>query len=412
MERPVESVRPYNLVVAIGRTPQILTETIWALAGERPTWFPASIHVLTTSDGEAYLQAQLHGVKGLRDRHNRPIPNTKDRWRPFVKKVLRKSPVQPQFEVPVRDHGVKVDDIRHGDDDKRFANRCYRLVYDLTRPGKPPLIASIAGGRKTMSAHLMTSLSVHGRAEDRLVHVLVDERAEQDRDFFYWTPQKPYDIDLVNVPFPRLYVVLKDLMDELPYDDKPFHHLLQTLDPYDVQDQVPARLEVHMGEGDVAARLVFLNRFNEVIDDQCTLSAGKLATFLVLAEYTKGGQQQTTRQRLLQDDVHDQRQWVNEAYRIKGPERLKRWTYSREVGDRPKDGVSRSMSQLNKHIAQTRFAQTHLEVDSVDISASNTEAARAYYWRRSLPGLRLIRHNKKLKPRWPFKHLPEPDYLP
>ncbi|MFQ5568416.1 MAG: CRISPR-associated ring nuclease Csm6 [Rhodothermales bacterium] len=409
MEHNAEPLRYYNLLLAAGKTPQVITETIWSLATQSPVWFPSSIHIITTSEGEAIIKARLLGDKTMRDGWGNPIRDANDRWTGFTRDILTGNTVVPEFWLPERDQGEPIDDIRNRDDDKRYANLCYHRVYELTRPGQPPLVGSIVGGRKTMSAHMMTAFCVYGRTEDRLIHVLVDALAEKDPDFFYPTPTKPYGIDKVDIPFPRLHLVLKDsLLDQVAQqteEEQNFQAILKALNPYLATEKTPAHLVIHMGVRDdasashrdpPAACLEFLDRDNKTIDKAATLSAADLATFLVFAEYTQGGRAEVYREQLMQQEVHRQRVWVYHYYRTKGPASLSEWDH--------KDRVSKSRSLLNKHIEQVPFAKEYLFIES-------TRATAAYFWARPLPTLKLITY-KKLRARWPFTYLPEPAYSP
>ena len=407
MEHNAEPIRYYNLLLAAGKTPQVITETIWSLATERPSWFPASIHIITTSEGEAIIKARLLGDKARRDALGNLIRDAKDRWSGFTRDILTGNAVMPEFWIPERDQGEPIDDIRNRDDDKRYANLCYHRVYELTRSGQPPLVGSIVGGRKTMSAHMMTAFCVYGRTEDRLIHVLVDALAEQDRDFFYPTPTKPYGLDKVDIPFPRLHLVLKDgLLDKVAQqteEEQSFQAILKALNPYLATEKTPAQLVIHMGDRDdtfashsdpPAAYLEFLDRDNKTIDRSATLSAADLATFLVLAEYSQGGRTDVYRKQLMEEKVHHQRIWVYHYYRTKGPKTLIKWDHE--------DRVSKSRSLLNKQFKDVPFAKEYLFIES-------TRATAAYFWARPLPPLKLITY-KKLRGDWPFTSVPEPDF--
>jgi len=64
---------------------------------------------------------------------------------------------------------------------------------------------SIAGGRKTMGCLAAIALSLYGRAEDRLSHVLVPTAWQGREDFFF--PERPEDahlVELAEIPFVRL----------------------------------------------------------------------------------------------------------------------------------------------------------------------------------------------------------------
>jgi hypothetical protein len=57
------------------------------------------------------------------------------------------------------------------------------------------LLCSIAGGRKTMSFYLGAALSLFGRPQDKLYHVLVTPEFESHPDF-YWKPKKNINLML------------------------------------------------------------------------------------------------------------------------------------------------------------------------------------------------------------------------
>jgi hypothetical protein len=77
------------------------------------------------------------------------------------------------------------------------------MVREFTQDAQASLHASIAGGRKTMSYYMGYALSLYGRMQDRLSHVLVDESLIT-RDFFFPQPDEKIAVMLANVPFVRL----------------------------------------------------------------------------------------------------------------------------------------------------------------------------------------------------------------
>ena len=90
----------------------------------------------------------------------------------------------------------------------------------LTADPDGAIHASIAGGRKTMGFYLGYALSLFGRPQDRLSHVLVSSPFESNPNFFYPAPvervifatgpdQRPLDassatVMLADIPFVRL----------------------------------------------------------------------------------------------------------------------------------------------------------------------------------------------------------------
>ncbi|MBK8640363.1 MAG: TIGR02584 family CRISPR-associated protein [Chromatiaceae bacterium] len=96
----------------------------------------------------------------------------------------------------------------------------HRLVRDLTADEDgSALHVSLAGGRKTMTYYLGNALTLFGRAQDRLSHVLVPPPYETNREFFYpspnsrrlyveplkrWFDAKDAVVTLADIPFVRL----------------------------------------------------------------------------------------------------------------------------------------------------------------------------------------------------------------
>jgi CRISPR-associated protein (TIGR02584 family) len=84
--------------------------------------------------------------------------------------------------------GAPMNDIRSPQDNRAAADFITAQVRAITADPACALHASIAGGRKTMGFYLGYALSLFGRPQDRLSHVLVSEPFESSYDFFYPTP--------------------------------------------------------------------------------------------------------------------------------------------------------------------------------------------------------------------------------
>lgn len=182
--QPHEYPRRILFCVA-GMTPQIVTETLYALAVEtegRPPFVPTEIHVLSTSTGAEQVRLALlapdrdqfgalcreHGLNGIR--------------------------FDADLIDTIRDRdGQPLADIRSPEDNELAADAITRAIAELTRDPTAAVHVSIAGGRKTMGFFAGYALSLYGRAQDRLSHVLVSERFEQLRDF-YFKPRRPVTI--------------------------------------------------------------------------------------------------------------------------------------------------------------------------------------------------------------------------
>ena len=196
------------LLCVAGLSPQIITETLYALTviGES-RFVPTEIHLLTTAEGAERARLTLLSdepgwFQRLRQDHGLPeIRFTLDTIH-----LLRAA------------DGRLLNDIRELADNEAIADAITAMVRELTADPDGAVHASIAGGRKTMGFYLGYALSLFGRPQDRLSHVLVSSRFESNKDFFYPTPQErviytadeqPLDassalVTLADIPFVRL----------------------------------------------------------------------------------------------------------------------------------------------------------------------------------------------------------------
>ena len=201
---------PRRVLLAVsGLSPQIVTETLYALAvrTERP-WIPTEILLLTTARGAEH--ARLNLLSG-------------DRWFGRLRADYGLPPIHFDADCieVIRDAtGAPLADIRSQADNDATADALTEAVRALTADPDAALHVSIAGGRKTMGYYLGYALSLFGRAQDRLSHVLVDEGYEGHPQFYYPSPgervihtlgpnPRPLDcqraeVTLAEIPFVRL----------------------------------------------------------------------------------------------------------------------------------------------------------------------------------------------------------------
>ncbi|HLB30965.1 MAG TPA: CRISPR-associated ring nuclease Csm6 [Gammaproteobacteria bacterium] len=208
---------PHRILLAVtGLSPQIITETLYALAVRRdPPWVPREIHLLTTVEGAQRARlALLSEDPGWFRRLQL------DYQLPEIRFDAAHIHILPDA------NGAPLNDIRTPKDNERAADFITERVRELTQ-GNTELHVSIAGGRKTMGYYLGYALSLFGRPGDRLSHVLVSEPFESSWDFFYPTPysrviatrdNKLIDtadatVTLAEIPFVRLrHGVADDLL--------------------------------------------------------------------------------------------------------------------------------------------------------------------------------------------------------
>lgn len=209
------------LLAVTGLSPQVVTETLFALTQKQPPAFvPTEIRLITTGKGAEHARLNLLSEsigwfhRLCRDWNLPAIA--------FPAEYIR--------TIPGSD-GVTLEDIRDGADNTRAADFITARVAELTRDPQSALHVSIAGGRKTMGYYLGYALSLFGREQDRLSHVLVSPPYENHREFYYPTPHEhaihvheggkeiAYDcrharVELADIPFVRLRQGLpRELLD-------------------------------------------------------------------------------------------------------------------------------------------------------------------------------------------------------
>lgn len=173
------TAHPRRILLAVtGLSPQIVTETLYALAvaNDEP-FIPTEIHLITTAEGaERARLALLSDEPGWfhRLRADYRLPDIA--FDAGHIHVLHDAAGQP------------LADIRSPQDNQLCADFITEKVRALSSDSTAALHVSIAGGRKTMGFFLGYALSLFGRPQDRLSHVLVSEPFENSLNFFYPTP--------------------------------------------------------------------------------------------------------------------------------------------------------------------------------------------------------------------------------
>lgn len=196
------------LLTVSGLSPQIVTETIYALAvQETPPFVPTRLVVITTSDGAGRVRLTLQG--------------TDPGWlaRLVADYDLPLIAFAPDDVRILRDRaGTELADIRTGAENEAAADTIVETVRELTADRDCALHVSLAGGRKTLGFFAAYALSLYGRPQDRLSHVLVSPEFESNTDFYYPTPYdrviytreraplntKEAAVSLADIPFVRM----------------------------------------------------------------------------------------------------------------------------------------------------------------------------------------------------------------
>ncbi len=168
------------LVGVTGLTPQVVTETVYALAVERePPFIPTEIHILTSNTGAKAIQSRL--LSEGEDRFGQLCREYALGYIKFDASCIH---------ILKDDEGCPLEDIQTPEQQTWAADTITGLIQTLTRDDTAALHVSLAGGRKSMGFYMGYALSLFGRPQDRLSHVLVSAPFENVTDFFY-PPRSP-----------------------------------------------------------------------------------------------------------------------------------------------------------------------------------------------------------------------------
>ncbi|ABM61410.1 CRISPR-associated ring nuclease Csm6 [Halorhodospira halophila] len=239
---------PHTLLCVTGLTPQVVTETLYALAQEGAHALPDRIEVITTTEGRRRLALTLlaeHGGHGYLDRLCADYGIDRGALAFDVDSI---HVVGGADDEPLADIVTEADNAA-------AADRIHERIRTLTeQPGR--LHVSLAGGRKTMGFYAGYSLSLYGRGHDRLSHVLVNPPFESHPDFFYPPPtpatlQLPgrndiistaeAEVRLAELPFVRLR---EELGEELPHQGLSFSEAVERAQ----QVLIPPQLTIDLTE--------------------------------------------------------------------------------------------------------------------------------------------------------------------
>ncbi len=162
------------LLIVTGASPQVLTETLYAIhqAGKP---FPDKVIAITTESTKTVLMNGLFRdgrLANLIEQYNLPdLKMTED-----------------DIYLIADNNGRYLDKGNTEEDQGVMADFITRTVAELTAQENTCIHASIAGGRKTMAFYLGYAMSMLGRRQDKLSHVFVNDELEFVRDF--WFPTK------------------------------------------------------------------------------------------------------------------------------------------------------------------------------------------------------------------------------
>ena len=164
------------LLLVSGMSPQIITETLYALVTQAEPWVPDEIHLITTKQG------RLNAIDQLLNDSSRRIQQ-------LLRDYSVAAPVKFTSDTihVITQNAQALDDLRTPSENEAAADFITEKVREFTACTNTELHVSLAGGRKTMGFYAGYALSLFGRTQDTLSHVLVSDGYENN-DFYYPSP--------------------------------------------------------------------------------------------------------------------------------------------------------------------------------------------------------------------------------
>ncbi len=171
------------LVAGVGLSPAVLTNTVWALAHETEPLIPDEVVAITTIAGKQCVSDQLLANGGW----ERLVQSLQKNGHEVADRLAFGSSDSIRI---LGDGKLDFDDIATPDQNDAAADFILKVLRQYSEDPGTRIIASIAGGRKSMSALMMSCMSLLGREQDRLCHVLVKDPYERLMDPPFLFPEK------------------------------------------------------------------------------------------------------------------------------------------------------------------------------------------------------------------------------
>lgn len=355
-----------NILVAVtGASPQVLTETLYALHTQGKS-FPDEVWVITTQDAKAML------MQGLFDEgHWQKLFD--DYQMPAVKFD------ESHIWLIADADGRVLNDAKTESDQSIMADFITQKIAELTADQGCAIHASLAGGRKTMAFYMGYAMSLYGREQDALSHVFVDDEFEFVKDFYYPTP---YDnlitgkrlgasvntrhavVTLAEIPFVRMRRHFEqDLLAHI--QDASFSKTVALMNAAQQADHL-----------DVA--ISYKARTLSVLGVDIKLSAKLLALYLMIAEQPKRTMKLSS---AFQSSIEPTQAYLTHFYQLKGDVRVYNtfgledeadWQQQRFEMLKPLTPkfIQEVLSQLHKKLAE------HLPVEVVDKIKVHSDGAK------------------------------------
>jgi CRISPR-associated protein (TIGR02584 family) len=207
------------LLFSTGLSPQVVTESIYYHTQIRkPSLTIDAIHIITDAKCKSLV------IKELLPDNNGWLHKLADDYQ--IDPIEVALPLE-NIHLLKDNSGNPLMDLLTAAENQAAVKTVFNLIRDLTSGDQTRLIASVAGGRKTMSVIVGQAMQFYAREQDLLTHVIVEDCIIGAKDFFYPTPisQKmkikgkivdyhDVKINLDEIPFIRLRPILGNFLME------------------------------------------------------------------------------------------------------------------------------------------------------------------------------------------------------
>lgn len=169
----METAKNHVFVTVAGSSPQIITESLYDFIVNKK-YTVCEVHIITTTHGEKECRDKLINYPG-------------GAFFGFCENYgISPADIKVDIRVITDENGRKLDDIRDKKDNEAAANYIESVIEELCARDEVRVLASLSGGRKTMTAYMAYAMQLHARRFDRLYHVLLAPAdLEHSREFFY-----------------------------------------------------------------------------------------------------------------------------------------------------------------------------------------------------------------------------------
>lgn len=277
------------LLCVAGMTPQIITETLYALTQQNGETVD-EIRIITTLEGRNKVLKSLLDEDEKEGKKEGKFFNFCSDFGIDAGKIKFDETTISLLDKP---DGTTLNDIRTPEDNRLAGDKICKIVAELCKDKNTRIHASAAGGRKTMSIYLTAAMSLFGRADDALSHILVNEDFEGHPQFFYPPPEhqtleithritkevlrevstEDAEIYLAEIPFIRLRGIGAKAFDERTTTYK------QAVDK--------AQKDLRLAESVNELRLDLKRNIIKVADRQVKLSLREMFVYAMFAYFRK-----------------------------------------------------------------------------------------------------------------------------